>query len=209
MRNYLDGLRQGEADHARHNAGTHHLPTLALGERAGARFSEDGRYRPLLFRIRDSAADPPDPMPHPDRAALFIGLNPSGARQDVDDQTIRTELNFTRHVLGFGIFIKMNLMDYRQRDPKALLRLPLSELRSAENLPLLCDLAARVHRSGGWIICAWGLPKPKLSGFETETLTALGALPVPLSCRGRAGEEDRHPHHSLYIRASTPLEPFD
>ena len=52
-------------------------------------------------------------------AALWIGMNPSGAEANVDDLTIRKEQTWTR-MLGYGQYLKMNIGTYRWTDSTTL-----------------------------------------------------------------------------------------
>lgn len=67
-----------------------------------ADISACGRYRFTLTREWDAS------LPW----VAFIGVNPSVADADIDDPTIRREINFAK-AWGFGRLLKMNLYAYR------------------------------------------------------------------------------------------------
>lgn len=72
--------------------------------------SECGLYRYQLARGCES---------YPDKRVLFIGVNPSTADADTDDQTVRKWTGFTKH-WGYGGFIVGNLFAYRATNVKDL-----------------------------------------------------------------------------------------
>src|SRR5947209_6307215 len=71
---------------------------LFLDNNNGAVFSEDRKYRYVLWRIWDTNKD----------IIQFIGLNPSTANEMHDDNTIGRIKNFT-HDWGYGGFYMTNL----------------------------------------------------------------------------------------------------
>lgn len=75
----------------------------------GAKFSECGKYRYVLWRIWDEDG----------RRAMCIGLNPSTANSDKDDPTIRLLIN-TLTDLGFGGLYMVNLYALISSKPSAL-----------------------------------------------------------------------------------------
>lgn len=82
--------------------------------KSGAEFSQDRKYRYLLWREWDGR------KPY----AMFIGLNPSTADETKDDATIRRLIRFA-YDWKFGGMFMLNIFAYRATDPK--------EMKSAEN----------------------------------------------------------------------------
>src|SRR5690349_20847302 len=82
----------------------------------GADFSECGNYRYRLWRIWDKS------LPK----AMIIGLNPSKADSEKDDQTI-SNLRRIMQALGFGGFYMMNCWAYITSKPELLKVNPMSE----------------------------------------------------------------------------------
>jgi hypothetical protein len=86
---------------------------VGCGVRKGAKLSEDGAYRYVLWRDwRDAVTEP---------LLGYVMLNPSTANANVDDQTIRKCVGFAEHN-GYRGFIVLNLFAYRATDPKDLER---------------------------------------------------------------------------------------
>lgn len=75
----------------------------------GAEFSEDGQYRYKLWRIWNSS------LPK----AMVIGLNPSTANADKNDNTINVLIRMLTQ-LGYGGFYMMNCFPFISTDPKKL-----------------------------------------------------------------------------------------
>lgn len=76
---------------------------------SGAKFSECGKYRYVLWRKWDE--DKP--------LIAFIGLNPSTANATTDDPTIRRVVGFAK-LWGFGGVCMLNLFAIVSPDPKVL-----------------------------------------------------------------------------------------
>lgn len=104
----------------------------------GAILSPCRTYRYSLSRIW---------YPHKERI-VFIGLNPSTADENVDDHTIRREINFTLY-WGYGGFYKVNIFAFRSTDPKGLTSFPD---------PIGPDNDRHIHEicKGRKVVAAWG-----------------------------------------------------
>lgn len=161
------------------------------GVEGRAFFSECRRYRPLLIRKWDDGEKP---------TALWIGMNPSTADANVDDPTVRREIDFTRR-LGLQIYVKCNVMDYRATDPKALLA-PGVVPSSPENLPTIREQAAYAEK----VIVCWGALPKSLRRFALAVEQQLNDDGIAMWCLGRT--QDGSPRHPLYVRGDTPLERF-
>lgn len=104
----------------------------------GALFSADRQYRYSLFRIWD------DMKPK----VMFIGLNPSTANENEDDQTIKKCMGFAKK-WGYGGIYMTNLFSYVSTDPNKLLT---SGEPIEENNKILLEISSKSHL----IIFAWG-----------------------------------------------------
>jgi hypothetical protein len=104
----------------------------------GAAFSDDQKYRYLLYRIWEKD------MPR----AMCIGLNPSTANQDHDDATI-TRLITTLKSLGYGGLYMTNLFGLVSSDPELLREVPDPVGANDTWLKIIADLSDEV------IFC-WG-----------------------------------------------------
>lgn len=78
--------------------------------KSGAHFSEDRKYRYWLYRIWD------EKLP----VVMCIGLNPSTANEEENDNTISILIS-TLSRLGYGGFCMTNLFAIISPDPKVLL----------------------------------------------------------------------------------------
>ena len=97
----------------------------------GAEFSADGKYRYKLWRIWD------DSLPK----AMCIGLNPSKANSDKNDNTINILIKVLKQ-LGYGGFYMMNLFAIISSKPEILLTCddPLGENENKlEEVAVLCN----------------------------------------------------------------------
>lgn len=159
-------------------------------------YGENDQYRPSLARSWNNAGDRL-------RVVMWIGMNPSTARGDVNDPTILREIGFSK-ALGFNDYIKCNVMDYRATNPKVL-RSPGVNPRSDRNIPTILHYARMVEK----IICASGVPPHKsLAHYAEETYAALreAGHGRKMFCLGRTLMG--HPRHPLYLKADSALETF-
>jgi hypothetical protein len=166
------------------------LPAGVTGE---AFFSDCGRYRWLLWRR----------WPHTgkDGFALWIGMNPSTAAEDVDDPTVKREWTYTRDRLDLGSYAKANVMDYRATHPEDL-RAPGIVPQSADNGREIIGNA----RHAAIVVLAFGaLPKP-FRRYAAEIVGRLEAEGIALWCMGFT--KDGSPRHPLYVAGETQLVPF-
>lgn len=85
----------------------HELPTV------GAKFSEDRKYRYVLWRLMNRA------LP----SVAYIGLNPSKADEGRNDNTIKKLIKITTYN-GYGGFFMLNLFGIISTDPKLLISHP-------------------------------------------------------------------------------------
>jgi hypothetical protein len=76
---------------------------------SGAMFSDCRKYRYALWRIWDKK----------ERLAMFIGLNPSTAKEDRDDRTIERIRSIVKG-WGYGGFYMMNLFAIVSKKPSIL-----------------------------------------------------------------------------------------
>ena len=75
----------------------------------GAELSECRTYRYVLWRIWDNSKP----------KIMFIGLNPSTADENTDDNTITRCISFAKS-WGYGGFYMTNLFAYRSKDKSQL-----------------------------------------------------------------------------------------
>lgn len=158
-----------------------------LSEERGADLSPDRRHRWSLWRVWDAS------LPR----VAWIGLNPSTADADTDDQTIRRCRTMTR-AWGGGSFVMLNLYAYRATDPRDLWAIADAELEGLEQPGTAVgrenDGVIRLHATGASrVIAAWG-DFPRARPRVLEVAAMLHRAGVELQVLGlTAGDAPRHP----------------
>lgn len=154
---------------------------------SGAIFSEGGEqsalYRHMLWRYWG-----------PGVAFLHIcGLNPSTAGHEMNDPTIRREIDFAKR-WGFDGLLKTNAFDFRATNPKVML-VKLSPMSEENDLWIF-----ECRKRAGQSVAAWGV-----HGTHNEREYALKRM-FQWYCLGKT--KGGQPKHPLYVRADTPLVLF-
>lgn len=166
-------------------------PNLGEGI-SGAIFSEDRLYRYALWRIWDRSKP----------ALVFIGFNPSTAREYRDDHTI-IKLAAAAKRLNYGALYAGNMYALISKDPEAIYRNP------ALAIGIQNDVYLKALQSRGTVVLGWG-------NFASRSeLTAARAKSVYKLLRGAATDlppvnqvycfkrtKQGQPQHPLYL-------PFD
>jgi hypothetical protein len=165
---------------------------LQEGVTGDAEFSECGRYRHWLSRYWGA---------HQYSYALWIGMNPSTAEANVDDPTIRREINFTRS-WGLAGYMKCNVMNYRSTSPKRLLEAGV-EPSSPQNIPTILRLAEHADR----IIVCYGVLPLCLQAYAEDVVALLDGAGHEPWCLGLS-RDGRFPKHPLYLKGDSQLVPF-
>jgi hypothetical protein len=152
-------------------------------------FSPDGRHR---YRLdRDLGGD--------GATVLILGVNPSDAGAEKNDQTIRKDLGFCARY-GWGWLIKGNLF--------ALVSTDVTQLRKDPDPvgPDNNEHLATMLLEADIVLAAWGraakLPQ-NLRHRINEVVAMAESLGVELWCFGTC--EDGQPRHTLMLSYETPL----
>ncbi len=145
--------------------------------------SECGRYRYTLTRIWGDG-----------KLVNFIGLNPSTADAETDDNTIRKCIKFAKS-WGYEGLIMTNLFAYRATKPKVMMA--YSEPVGAENDWHLEQQAGRADT----VIAAWGAD----GWYQGRAGFILDFLPPDIYAL-RVSEKTGQPWHPLYLPDNT--KPF-
>jgi hypothetical protein len=129
----------------------------------------------------------------PDKAyACFIGMNPSVARGDLDDKTIRTDMGFTQR-LGLEQYCKVNLFALCATKPGDLLD-PANAKDVFHNPGNLITVRV-LAKEAKIVICCWGsLPKGPLLNRAYTMVSKLQRSGVDLHCYGVT--KDGSPRHT-------------
>lgn len=165
------------------------LFTLQVRDRTGAEFSPCRRYRYTLWRRWDDG-----PL------ISFIGLNPSTADEIHNDPTVTRCIRFAGRE-GAGGMAMLNLFAFRATDPK-IMKAQADPVGPENDL----TIATWVKQSE-IVVCCWGSHGRHMERSKAllEQLRQCGADNLHHLGLTKTGE----PKHPLYLRADTPLQPFD
>lgn len=156
---------------------------------SGASFSVDRTYRYYLYRTWEE---------NPSYMAV-IGLNPSTADETVDDPTVKRCINFAKRE-GYGGLFMLNLFAFRATDPKAMMAHPnpVGSWNDSTIFQITDSLSV------GHVVAAWG----NHGAYRNRAHDVLSfLLNDPIHCFGVTSTGQ--PKHPLYLRADTPLVPYD
>lgn len=153
----------------------------------GATFSDDRRYRYLLWRWWGDGSG---------QKCCFVMLNPSTADENVLDPTVTRCVGFA-HGWGFSGIVVANIFALRATKPKEL-------YRSTGPIGSKNDQAiAAAALQSACVVCAWGVHGGYMHrGEEVKQLLA-NFEPV---CLGMT--RDGYPKHPLYLKRDTQRRPF-
>lgn len=146
--------------------------------------SADRKYRYVLTRIWDEKKP----------TVVFIGLNPSTADEEVDDETIRKCIGYAKR-WGYGKLIMVNLFAFRSTDP--------SMLKRVED-PVGPDNDSYIQKcvsESNLVIACWGNHGKLLNRDKA----LMGSLPN-LVCLKR--NKNGTPHHPLYLSKDITPMPY-
>lgn len=152
---------------------------MTLFENNGASFSNCRKHRYSLWRIWDKEK----PL------IMFIGLNPSTAKEDADDPTIRRVKSFAAS-WGFGGFYMMNLFSYVTPYPAQL-----SHFEDPVDGANLFQLK-QVGKICSEVIFAWG-------SFPEARHVAEEIKPLFPGAKALIVNSDGSPRHPLYVPQNT------
>jgi len=149
--------------------------------KASAVLSACGKYRYELHRVWDRSK----------AAVLFIGLNPSTADAQIEDNTSRVCIGYAKK-WGYGSLLIGNLFAFRSTDPQAL-KVAIDPVGPMNDKHL-----KRLHSLAALTVCAWGNP----GAFRGRDKTVLNLIANPhCLVQLRSGR----PGHPLY--KSSALRP--
>ena len=139
---------------------------------------------------------------------ICIGVNPSTAAPDDLDNTLKSVERIARGN-GFDSFIMFNVYAQRATRPDDMDR-ELNTALHAENMRAFEYVLARAGESPA-VWAAWGAVIEKRS-YLPRCVRDMADVGMRFGARWlKCGPCSRkgHPHHPLYLRADTPVEPFD
>lgn len=138
---------------------------------------------------------------------ICVGINPSTARPGALDPTLKSVERIARNN-GFDSFIMFNVYAQRATRPDDMERTLNPELH-AENRKAFRYLLSLSPTPAVW--CAWGNVIEKrdyLARCVGDFLTDGQAVEAQWFSAGPLLKSG-HPHHPLYLKATTALQPFD
>jgi len=158
------------------------MTDLFNSHQSGAEFSDDRKYRYVLWRIWE----PEKPL------VMFIGLNPSTANEFINDPTIRRCILIAKSN-GYGGFYMMNCWAYISTDPDHLEMNPAFEELNNNKLTAIANKCQDV-------VFAWGsFVIVRETGRDRE-LSAMFPRAKALKIN-----QNGSPKHPLYCKSDTEL----
>lgn len=149
----------------------------------GAEFGQERKYRYCLWRIWDLSKP----------RVIFVGLNPSTANENKNDNTITKVVKIAKYN-DFGGVYMMNLLPYVTAYP--------SELKcDKESYSLNDEWLDKIYDKCKTVVFCWGNFKEAID--RGEELTRLFINPMCLS-----QNKNGSPKHPLYCKDETILIPF-
>ena len=151
---------------------------------SGAEFSDCRKYRFALWRIWEKSK----PL------VMFIGLNPSTANAQKNDNTITKVNKIASNNLYGGVYM-MNLFPYITSKP--------SELDNSSQLPIVYNdlIVKEISKKCKDIVFAWGAFKQAKEKAKIYATIFPDALCLRIT-------KDGSPWHPLYCRDNTRLIPY-
>ena len=144
-----------------------------------------------------------------EKPLICVGVNPSTAAPGDLDNTLKSVERVARHN-GFDSFIMFNVYAQRATRPEDMERTCTAALHD-ENMRAF-DYALSLDKGGAPAVwAAWGavIEKRDYLPLCVRDMIAVGekrgARWFSAGKRTKAG----HPHHPLYLRRDSPLDPFD
>lgn len=165
------------------------MKTQDLFDNNGATFSDDRKYRYVLWRIWD------DSKPK----IMFIGLNPSTANENSDDPTIKRVIAISKN-LGYGGVYMLNIFPLVTPYPIELELFFSTSFHETEediNRDYLNEYAEKAEK----IVHAWGAFK------QAKRSSTFFGMP-PEKFYALKINKNGSPKHPLYCRKDTQLVKF-
>ena len=144
-----------------------------------------------------------------ERPLICIGINPSTAAPDNLDNTLKSVELVALHN-GYDSFIMFNVYAQRATDPDDM-ELTYNPELHRENMRAF-DYALSLDRAGAPAVwAAWGTIIEKRDYLPdcVRDMIHIGAARHAVWYSAGKRSKKGHPHHPLYLRKDSPLEPFD
>lgn len=143
---------------------------------------------------------------------IAVGINPSTAAPDALDNTLKS-VERIAHGNGYDSFIMFNVYAQRATDPDAMEK-EYNRTLHEENMKAFSYILSLTRESGSVpsVWAAWGTIIKKRAYLPLcvrdmiEIGESYGAKWFTCGARSKAGG---HPHHPLYLKKDSVLDPFD
>lgn len=138
---------------------------------------------------------------------ICMGINPSTAAPDALDPTLQSAQRIALSN-GYDSFLMFNVYAQRATRPKDMER-EMNEALHRENMAAFAWALGQSAEPAVW--CAWGTvieQRPYLARCVRDMVDIgrrYGARWFTAGARSKKG----HPHHPLYLRSDSTLDPFD
>ena len=142
-----------------------------------------------------------------ERPLICIGINPSTAAPDDLDNTLKS-VERIAHANGYDSFIMFNVYAQRATNPDDMER-ECNMLLHEENMKAFAYILSLSDEPAIW--AAWGNiieKRPYLPECVRSMIDLGNAHRAKWYSAGKISKKG-HPHHPLYLKKDTPLDPFD
>ena len=139
---------------------------------------------------------------------ICIGINPSTARPGALDNTLKSVERIALHN-GYDSFVMFNLYAQRATDPDSMEREQNLYLHR-QNMEAFRYILGQYRQPHVW--AAWGAIIEKrgyLAGCAAEMYEIGGEYGAKWFTCGARSVKKGHPHHPLYLKKDSPLDPFE
>ena len=143
------------------------------------------------------------------RPLICIGINPSTAEPDNLDNTLKSAERIALHN-GYDSFIMFNVYAQRATDPDDMER-EFNSMMHVENMKAF-EYVLSLSETAPVVWAAWGTIIEKRDYLRTCVLDmiALGEkYGAQWFTAGKRSKAKGHPHHPLYLKKDSVLDPFD
>lgn len=142
-----------------------------------------------------------------EKPLICIGINPSTAAPDDLDNTLKSVERIALHN-GYDSFIMFNVYAQRATNPDDMER-ECNSLLHAENMKAFEYILSLSDQPAVW--AAWGNiieKRPYLPDCVRSMIEIGARYQAKWYSAGKISKKG-HPHHPLYLKKDTPLDPFD
>ncbi len=137
---------------------------------------------------------------------VCFGVNPSTAKPGDLDPTVASVARFAK-TQGYDGWLMFNLYPQRATNPDKIHKHFQKKIHD-KNVEVIAE---RIRGLSVDVWCAWGTlieKRPYLSRCLRDIYEVMEGENISCYTRGRISKAG-HPHHPLYLRKTSPMDPFD